>query len=176
MKTFPPSPEAGRFIIKDSTDTWDEFPAAVCVLSPGGEIIRANRHCGELFDSAPRKLAGRGFFDFAAEKERGELKKLWMSLSPGEPEKTFDMDVKLPRGHTRQEWVFRAVFDEVGALSRINAAGREVDAGEKVIGPPRPDCEKSSLLVENSPDVIYLAHVDDERYEYVSPAISEMFG
>jgi diguanylate cyclase (GGDEF)-like protein/PAS domain S-box-containing protein len=104
----------------------ESMPALVCRFRPDGVLTYVNRAYCDYFGKNPDDLVGRDFFRFIPPEDRDMVRGQFESLTPANPETTYEHKVIDSQGRERwQRWTDRALFAE-GELLEFQSFGYDV--------------------------------------------------
>ncbi len=106
----------------------ERMPALICRFGPDGVLKYVNRAYCDYFDTPKGELVGQEFFRFIPKEERDAVRQKFESLTPFEPEVTYEHQVLDPKGHARwQRWTDRALYED-GDLVEYQSIGYDITA------------------------------------------------
>lgn len=113
----------------------DDLPDMVCRYKPDTTIIFVNDAYAQYFGRTPKELIGTSFLELIPPEEHGFVLQSLASLSVESPIKTTEHKVISPEGGERwQLWRDRALFDEQGNITEIQAIGQDVTERKQAEG------------------------------------------
>lgn len=112
---------------KRLNDIIEDIPAAICRFGPTGVISFVNREYCAFFERGEREILGKNFFEFIPEEKKAFVRKLFSTLTPGSPVKTYDNQVLSETGECRwRRWTNRAIFTEAGDVRVFQSIGYDI--------------------------------------------------
>ncbi len=116
--------------IPDSADAWyrsvvEHQQDLLCSFLPEGKITLSNEQY--LRFSGGNRIAADNFLATIPEDERGEVEKLFITLTPKNPGTYIEHHVLDHKGNLRLfQWSYRAIFDEDSTVTEYLAQGRDL--------------------------------------------------
>ncbi|HWQ19518.1 MAG TPA: PAS domain S-box protein, partial [Methanotrichaceae archaeon] len=166
--TLRENAELYHAIIEDQTEL-------ICRCLPDCTLTFVNEAYCQFFGKTRDELMGHCFLPMVFEGDRDKMASGILSLSRERPVIVTEHKVTTPKGLRWQQWVDRAIFDEIGNISEIQSVGRDITERKETEEALRKSEEKYRLLAEASQDMIYVIGKDD-RVEYVNGAAARYLG
>jgi len=157
--------ELYQAIIEDQTEL-------ICRCLPDCTLTFVNEAYCQYFGKKRDELIGQCFLPIVFEGDRDKMASEILSLSRERPVIVTEHKVITPKGLRWQQWVDRAIFDEIGNISEIQSVGRDITERKQAEEALRKSEEKYRLLAEASQDMIYVIGKDD-RVEYLNDAAAK---
>jgi diguanylate cyclase (GGDEF)-like protein/PAS domain S-box-containing protein len=109
----------------------ESMSALVCRFRPDGVLTYVNRAYCDYFGKTPDDLVGRDFFRFIPSEDRDMVRAKFQSLTPTNPETTYEHKVIDSDGRERwQRWTDRALY-AAGELLEYQSFGYDVTEHRK---------------------------------------------
>ncbi|MDQ7831005.1 MAG: PAS domain S-box protein [Desulfovibrionaceae bacterium] len=158
---------------RDIVEDQDEL---ICRYDPQGNLTYVNPAFCRYHGQNPGSLLGRPFPVQATDPEVGEVRRAISGLGPNRSMTALVHRANLPDGRVRwQEWLYRAIMDEAGAVVEYQAVGRDVtDIKEAMEGYRRAE-EKYRAIFENAPLGIFRTTASG-RFEEINQVMAAMLG
>jgi PAS domain S-box-containing protein len=109
-----------RAVVEDQTEL-------ICRYTPDGALSFVNEAYAKFFGVDGDEVVGREFYPIKAGGERRDLRSWLREAVAGRP--VFDREQRVTRHDGQERWVLwtnRAVLDQFGAVSEIQAVGRDI--------------------------------------------------
>ena len=124
--------ERARESVKESEERYralvEDMPTLVCRFLENGTLTFVSGEYCKYFSRTEDELTGQDFFQFIPEEDRGYVSEQFLSLSPENPEVTYEHRVITADGSTRwQEWTDRLLSGKEG-LREYQAVGLDITA------------------------------------------------
>jgi diguanylate cyclase (GGDEF)-like protein/PAS domain S-box-containing protein len=106
----------------------EHMPALVCRFGPDGTVSYVNQTYCTYFQMSRGELIARDFLRFVPPEEREEVRRRLDSLTPSNPEATYEHPIVEPGGQVRwQRWTSWGIFSD-GQLVEYHAIGHDITA------------------------------------------------
>jgi PAS domain S-box-containing protein len=148
----------------------------VCRYTSSGLLASANPAFCRYYGLPCEALLGRPLPIAAPEAEVAEVRRAVSGLGPDRSMTSLVHRATLPDGRVRwQEWLYRAIMDDSGAVVEYQAVGRDVtDIREAVEGYRRAEA-KYRAIFENAPLGIFRTTAAG-RFEEINQVMAAMLG
>jgi len=148
----------------------------ICRFDPTGRLTYVNPAFCRYYGQDAATLLGGVFPVQASEADAVEVRRAVSGLGPNRSMTSLVHGATLPGGQVRwQEWLYRAVMDDSGAVVEYQAVGRDVtDVKETMEGFRRAE-EKYRAIFENAPLGIFRTTAAG-RFEEINQVMAAMLG
>jgi len=140
-----------RAIVEDQTEL-------ICRFRPDGTLTFVNEAYCRYFDKKPEELVGKKFLPLIPKKDKETVQRHIAALNRKHPVGTHEHRVTTPKGEIRwQQWTNRAIFDDHGVLTELQAVGRDVTERRRLEQERRQSEERLRILFERVADAIFVS-------------------
>jgi PAS domain S-box-containing protein len=147
----------------------------ICRFLPDSTLTFVNDAYCRFFGKNKDELLGRKFLPFVADEDREIVMQRIAMLSKENPREVHDQRSFTVSGDMCwQQWVNRALFDEQGCVTEIQAVGRDITTLKKMEEQLRESEEQFRGLIENMPIGIFI--YEGTKIRYLNPACERFTG
>lgn len=158
-----------RNVIEDQTEFITRF-------LPDGTHIFVNEAYCRYFGVRREEIIGTKFMPHIPGEDRGRIRALIASLTPGNPVGTIEQRTIMQDGSTRwQRWVDRAIFHEDGGLKEIQSVGWDITDMKKIETALQESEAKYRTIIENLQDLLYQTDLEG-NITMISPSGARLAG
>ncbi len=159
-----------RHVVEDQT----EF---ICRFLPDGTHVFVNEAYCRYYGMGRDDIIGTRFQPIIHPDDRGQVARLFASLTVDQPLMTIDQRTIMPDGSTRwQRWVDRAIFQLDGSLKEYQSVGRDITATKQDEEALRESEERFRTLLERVQSVAVQGYLPDYTVVYWNEANAHMYG
>jgi two-component system cell cycle sensor histidine kinase/response regulator CckA len=134
----------------------ENMPALICRFLPDGTLSFVNHAYCQYFQKKREELIGKNFFQFIPQKEQGQVRKHFESLTPKNPVVSYEHEVLPPGGEIRwQRWTGHALFDDNGKVLQYQSIGIDITESKKAEQALRESEERFRELAELMPETVF---------------------
>lgn len=120
----------------------------LCRFLPDGTLTFVNQAYCRYVGQPTSQLLGSNFFTLLPKNERAAVRSALRSLRPSAPVTTTEQQMLLPDGAAPyQRWTLRAIFDDKGQISEIQAVGFDISERKRVEEAERNQRQLAESLV-----------------------------
>lgn len=163
------SEERYRLLVENQSDMVVKFDTQ-------GRLLFASPSYCETFDKSQDDLIGRAFMPLIHEEDRPRVEEAVASLAKPPHSAYVEERALTHDGWRWQSWLNTAILDKSGKVEAIIATGRDITERKRAENELRESEERFRRLAENAKDVIYRMTLSNVRFEYISPAVVDVFG
>lgn len=105
----------------------------LCRFLPDGTITFVNEAFSHNFKKEPDDFLGKNLFQFILEEDAAKVKDNIAGLNKASPLVMFEQRIRDADGYVRwQHWSFRALFNEMGEIIKIQGFGRDITSQKQI--------------------------------------------
>ena len=114
----------------------EDMPALICTFLPDSTLTYVNKAYCDLFQNRSGDLIGQKFLEFLPdEATRENVRRQYMSLTTGNPVKTYENEVIVFDGTNQyhwHRWTVRAFFSDNGQISYFQSIGQDITEHKRI--------------------------------------------
>jgi PAS domain S-box-containing protein len=155
----------------------EDLPDLICRYRPDTTITFVNEAYAKYFGKSVEDLIGTSFLELIPSDSHKYVRDKIASLNMDSPVVAMEHEVVSPDGQIKwQRWRDRALFNERGEITEIQAIGQDITEQKEMEEAVRSSEEKFRQMAENIREVFWLFDCNEQKVIYVSPAYTEIWG
>ena len=157
----------------------EDMPAFICTFLPDSTLTYVNKAYCELFQNRSGDLIGQKFLEFLPdEATRENVRRQYMSLTTGNPVKTYENEVIVFDGTNQyhwHRWTVRAFFSDNGQISYFQSVGQDITEHKRIEMALRESESFLNTILNSIPIPVFYKDTDG-RYLGLNKAFETLFG